>query len=60
MLQQELKQAVARAAMEHVPDGEIIGVGAGSTANCFIEELRACEKIRLWERACPRNINAIM
>ena len=22
--------------------------------------LRACEKIRLWERACPRNINANM
>src|SRR3954471_16254193 len=39
MTQDELKQAVARAAIEHVPMGGIIGVGTGSTANYFIEEL---------------------
>jgi ribose 5-phosphate isomerase A len=39
MTQDELKQAVARAAIEHVPMGGIIGVGTGSTANFFIEEL---------------------
>ncbi|MGZ3182444.1 MAG: ribose-5-phosphate isomerase RpiA [Telluria sp.] len=39
MTQDELKQAVARAAIAHVPDGEIIGVGTGSTANFFIDEL---------------------
>lgn len=39
MTQDELKQAVARAAIEYVPDGEIIGVGTGSTANFFIDEL---------------------
>jgi ribose 5-phosphate isomerase A len=39
MTQDELKQAVARAAVEHVPMGGIIGVGTGSTANFFIEEL---------------------
>ena len=33
-----MKQAVARAAIEHVPAG-IIGVGTGSTANFFIDEL---------------------
>lgn len=38
MTQDELKQAVARAAIEHVPAG-IIGVGTGSTANYFIDEL---------------------
>jgi ribose 5-phosphate isomerase A len=38
MTQDELKQAVARAAIEHVPAG-IIGVGTGSTANFFIDEL---------------------
>jgi ribose 5-phosphate isomerase A len=37
--QDELKQAVARAAIAYVPDGEIIGVGTGSTANFFIDEL---------------------
>ena len=39
MTQDELKQAVARAAIDYVVDGEIIGVGTGSTANCFIDEL---------------------
>jgi ribose 5-phosphate isomerase A len=37
--QDELKQAVARAAVEHVPVGGVIGVGTGSTANFFIAEL---------------------
>ena len=39
MTQDELKQAVARAAIDYVVDGEIIGVGTGSTANFFIDEL---------------------
>ncbi|GGC05365.1 ribose-5-phosphate isomerase A [Oxalicibacterium flavum] len=36
-----MKQAVARAAIEYVTPGEIIGVGTGSTANFFIDELGA-------------------
>lgn len=39
MNQDEMKQAVARAALEHVIPGTIIGVGTGSTANFFIDEL---------------------
>jgi ribose 5-phosphate isomerase A len=39
MTQDELKQAVARAAIAQVPVGAVIGVGTGSTANFFIEEL---------------------
>jgi ribose 5-phosphate isomerase A len=39
MTQDELKQAVARAALDYVVDGGIIGVGTGSTANFFIDEL---------------------
>jgi ribose 5-phosphate isomerase A len=39
MTQDELKQAVARAAIDYVKDSEIIGVGTGSTANFFIDEL---------------------
>ncbi len=39
MTQDELKQAVARAALDYVAEGEIIGVGTGSTANFFIDEL---------------------
>ncbi len=38
MNQVEMKQAVARAAIEFVPQG-IVGVGTGSTANFFIDEL---------------------
>jgi len=38
MNQDEMKRAVARAAIDHVPAG-IIGVGTGSTANYFIDEL---------------------
>ncbi len=39
MTQDELKQAVAAAAIAYVVDGDIIGVGTGSTANFFIDEL---------------------
>lgn len=38
MNQDDMKRAVARAAIDHVPAG-IIGVGTGSTANYFIDEL---------------------
>lgn len=37
--QDELKKAVAHAAMDYVQAGSIVGVGTGSTANCFIDEL---------------------
>jgi ribose 5-phosphate isomerase A len=39
MTQDEMKQAAARAALDYLPDGGIVGVGTGSTANCFIAEL---------------------
>jgi len=43
MTQDELKQLVGRVAADlvraHVPAGSIIGVGTGSTANCFIDAL---------------------
>ena len=39
MNQDELKQAVARAALEYVVEGKIVGVGTGSTARLFIEAL---------------------
>jgi ribose 5-phosphate isomerase A len=39
MTQDELKQAVAREAIKYVVDGAWIGVGSGSTANYFIDEL---------------------
>lgn len=39
MTQDELKLAVAQAAIAYVPNDAIIGVGTGSTANFFIDEL---------------------
>lgn len=39
MSQDNLKLAVAKAAIQYVVEGEIIGVGTGSTANFFIDEL---------------------
>ena len=39
MTQDELKQAVANAALAYVVEGKIVGVGTGSTARLFIEAL---------------------
>jgi ribose 5-phosphate isomerase A len=39
MTQDEQKQAVAREAIKYVEDDAVIGVGSGSTANFFIDEL---------------------
>jgi ribose 5-phosphate isomerase A len=39
MTANELKQAAAKGALAHLPVGGIIGVGTGSTANYFIDEL---------------------
>jgi len=39
MTQDELKALVARAALDHVVDGDLVGVGTGSTVNHFIDAL---------------------
>ncbi len=39
MNQNEMKKAVAEAALDYVEAGTVIGVGTGSTANCFIDAL---------------------
>ena len=39
MTQDELKTLVGQAALAYVPDGQIIGVGTGSTVNKFIDAL---------------------
>lgn len=43
MTQDELKRLVGQAAADyvntHVPDGAVLGVGTGSTVNCFIDAL---------------------
>lgn len=37
--QDELKALVGRAALAYVPPGSVVGVGTGSTVNCFIDAL---------------------
>jgi ribose 5-phosphate isomerase A len=39
LTQDDLKRAVAQAAIDYVPNDCIVGVGTGSTANFFIDEL---------------------
>src|SRR5438105_7395539 len=39
MTQDELKVLVGRAALAHVVPGAVVGVGTGSTVNCFIDAL---------------------
>lgn len=41
MNQDDLKRSVAQAALAYVPEGKVIGVGTGSTANFFIDGLAA-------------------
>ena len=41
MNQDDRKRAVARAALEFVVPGELVGVGTGSTANAFVDALAA-------------------
>lgn len=41
MTQNELKQLVARVALDYVVEGSILGVGTGSTTRLFIDELAA-------------------
>jgi ribose 5-phosphate isomerase A len=39
LTQDQLKALVGRAALDHVVPGEMLGVGTGSTVNCFIDAL---------------------
>jgi len=39
MNQAELKRLVGAAALDHVRAGSVVGVGTGSTVNCFIDSL---------------------
>jgi ribose 5-phosphate isomerase A len=41
MNQDQLKQLVGRAALDYVAPGQIVGIGTGSTVDCFIDALAA-------------------
>jgi len=44
MSQNRLKIEVAKAALKHVEDGMVLGIGTGSTVNAFIDQLAASGK----------------
>jgi len=44
MTQDQLKRAVAKAALAYVEKGEVLGVGTGSTANFFIDALASIKQ----------------
>ncbi len=46
MTQEALKQQVATAALDYVPNDGILGIGTGTTVNYFIDALKA-SKIEL-------------
>ena len=39
MNQEAKKQAVSRAALDYIENGQVVGIGTGSTTNFFIDEL---------------------
>jgi ribose 5-phosphate isomerase A len=45
MSQQDLKQQVAHAALAQLVGGELVGVGTGSTVNCFIDALASARHL---------------
>lgn len=42
--QQQLKQRVAAAALERIRDDSILGIGSGSTVDCFVDALAASDR----------------
>ena len=50
MDQNALKMLAAKAALHYIEDGITLGVGSGSTVNCFIEALGAAKMQRLEQR----------
>ena len=59
MTQDQLKQAVAQAAVDLIlpklDDKSIVGVGTGSTANCFIDALAQHKGCLLYTSPSPRD-----
>ena len=46
MNQNDLKRKTALAALDYVTDGEVLGVGTGSTVDFFIDALKEAGKSR--------------
>ncbi len=60
MKQDELKHLVGEAAAKyvvtHIPSGEVIGVGTGSTANCFIDALAELDFVKRYRGAVSSSV----
>ena len=60
MNQDDLKRAVARAAVEQLVDDAVVGVGSGSTVNFFIDELARCGRRFAGAVSCSENSTRLM
>jgi ribose 5-phosphate isomerase A len=58
MANDQEKEAAARAALEFVPDGQVIGLGTGSTASYFIKLLAERVKAGLRVRGIPTSVKS--
>ncbi len=58
MANDQEKQAAARASLKFIEDGQIVGLGTGSTAACFIELLGEKVKAGLRIRGIPTSIRS--
>lgn len=56
MVYDEQKMAAARASLEHIHDGMLVGLGTGSTSECFIRLLGERVKAGLTIRGLPSSI----
>ena len=61
MTQQEMKKIAAQAALQFVKPDTIVGVGSGSTVNCFIDALASMkDQIKGAVAASKVRLNAII
>jgi ribose 5-phosphate isomerase A len=58
MANDQEKEAAARASLEYVKDGQVVGLGTGSTAACFIKLLGEKVKEGLRIRGIPTSIRS--
>jgi ribose 5-phosphate isomerase A len=59
MTQDELKALVGQAALLYVVPGTVVGVGTGSTVNCFIDALATIKHTITRSSASPSTSTAL-
>src|SRR3954469_4738008 len=58
MANDQEKEAAARASLRYVKDGDVVGLGTGSTAACFIKQLGEAVEKGLRIRGIPTSVQS--